>query len=482
MLFHASGCATCHTSAAQTDETKLGGGTALSSDFGTFYMPNISSDPEDGIGSWTTAEFVRAMREGVLDDGRNAYPAYPYTSYQRMTADDLGDLFAYIKTLPAVKGEVRDNDLKFPFSIRRGIGLWKLAFLDGKPLTEDSSKSASWNRGQYLVEGPGHCAECHSPRDALGVIPADKRFAGGPDPEGNGGWIPNITSDHTGLSSWDQGDIAAYLLDGKTPHGGIAGGSMAAVVRNTARLSQEDRDAIAAYIHDLAPIHAAPGPSLGNVPVASSTSGGSGQELAALAVSSSAAVAQSDVLYTTVTAALFIEHPSGDPSAASIGNGKIFPASQVKVLARDGQWLQVSITGWQQVGSERAIYAFQGKRIVTAVLGGDTVDKVKHTKTVNDPDTGLQWTEAELTAWTPSAGMLPGLDGIWSSSAALYGRTCGTCHAAKATTDYLANQWPGSVKAMRRFTALSDEQDRLLEKYLQFHAKDVTQPALPVTQ
>ena len=164
----------------QEDKTRLGGGLGLKSPFGTFYVPNISPDPNDGIGKWSEADFVTAMLKGTSPDGRHYFPAFPYASYQRMNVDDVRDLFAHLKTLPPVKGKVRDHDVPFPFNVRRTLGGWKFLFLDGKPFAPDASKSAEWNRGAYLVNGPGHCAECHSPRNALGGIVASQRFAGGP--------------------------------------------------------------------------------------------------------------------------------------------------------------------------------------------------------------------------------------------------------------------------------------------------------------
>jgi hypothetical protein len=152
LLFYADSCGTCHACPKQKDETRLGGGLALTSGFGTFYMPNISSDQADGIGEWTTAQFVRVMREGISAHGENEYPAFPYTSMQRMTANDLRDLLTFIKSFPAVAGKSRDHDLKFPFTMRRGVGLWKLVFLDGEPLVADPKRSPAWNRGKYAAE------------------------------------------------------------------------------------------------------------------------------------------------------------------------------------------------------------------------------------------------------------------------------------------------------------------------------------------
>ena len=160
-MFYAGGCASCHATPDQDDKTRLGGGLALHSPFGTFYAPNISPHPRDGIGGWTPEQFLRAMREGVSPEGRHYYPAFPYTSYQRMAPADLRDLFAFIKTVPPVEGRVRDHDLPFPFNIRRGFGLWKLAFLDGAGFRARPRKSAELESRRYLVEGPGHCAECH---------------------------------------------------------------------------------------------------------------------------------------------------------------------------------------------------------------------------------------------------------------------------------------------------------------------------------
>jgi mono/diheme cytochrome c family protein len=257
ILFEIGGCASCHATPGQKDRTRLGGGLALASPFGTFYPPNISPDREDGIGAWSEAQFVTAMHKGTSPQGTHYYPAFPYPSYQRMAVGDLRDLFAYLKTLPAVQGRVRDHDLSFPFDIRRLVGLWKLLFLDGEPFKPDPSKSAQWNRGAYLVNGPGHCAECHSPRNFLGGIVASQRFAGGPNPDGKG-WVANITQ--KGLADWSVKDIA-YLLDsGMTPDGDSVGSSMTEVVRNTGQLGDADRLAMAAYIKSLPPVEGPPRP------------------------------------------------------------------------------------------------------------------------------------------------------------------------------------------------------------------------------
>jgi mono/diheme cytochrome c family protein len=250
-IFLAGGCAECHATPNQEDKTRLGGGLGLKSPFGTFYVPNISPDPRDGIGSWSEASFLTAVLKGTAPDGRHYYPAFPYTSYQRMKQEDVRDLFAYLRTLPLVQGKVRDHDLPIHFRWRRPIGGWKLLFLDGREFSPDPSKSAQWNRGAYLVNGPGHCAECHSPRNFLGAIVVGQRFAGGPNPDGEG-WIPNITQ--AGIGDYSEKDVALILATGETPSGDSVGAQMAAVVRTTAQLSAEDRAAIAAYIKSLPPV------------------------------------------------------------------------------------------------------------------------------------------------------------------------------------------------------------------------------------
>ncbi|MDB5876037.1 MAG: alkylated repair protein [Ramlibacter sp.] len=255
--FNAGGCSSCHAVPAQPDRLKLGGGLSIPSPFGTFHVPNISPDMADGIGRWTEAEFVTAVTKGTAPTGVHYFPAFPYTSYQHAKVEDVRDLFAYLKTLAAVPGKVRDHDVPFPFNIRRNLGIWKLKFMDGKPFVPDSARSAQWNRGAYLVNSLGHCAECHSPRNILGGIVADQRFAGGPNPEGEG-WVPNITQ--KGLAEWSEKDFSYFLETGEMPDGDKAGGSMARVIRNTSQLSPEDRAAMAEYLKSLPPVDGPPRP------------------------------------------------------------------------------------------------------------------------------------------------------------------------------------------------------------------------------
>jgi len=257
VVFNAGGCASCHAVPNQPDRLKLGGGLAIPSPFGTFYAPNISPNETDGVGRWTEANFVTALIKGTSPSGTHYFPALPYTSYQHARLEDLRDLFAYLKTLAPVSGKVRDHDLPFPFNIRRNVGIWKLLFLDGQPFVPDSAHSAHWNRGAYLVNSLGHCAECHSPRNLLGGIIAAQRFAGGPNPEGEG-WVSNISQ--KGIGDWSVKDIAYFLETGQTPDGDSAGASMARVIKNTSQLPDADRAAMAEYLKSLPPVEGPPRP------------------------------------------------------------------------------------------------------------------------------------------------------------------------------------------------------------------------------
>lgn len=250
LLFNAGGCASCHATPGQDDKLRLGGGLALASPFGTFHAPNISPHTRDGIGNWGVQDFVDAMAAGVSPRGQHLYPSFPYTSYRLMPPKALADLFAYIRTLAPVEGKAAPHDLPFPFNIRRMVGGWKLLFFEGAPFRADPTKSEAWNRGAYLVNGPGHCAECHSARNALGAIVPATRFAGGPDPEGKG-WVPNITQSDKGLAKWSKEEIAELLKTGFTPGFDSVGGSMASVVRNIAQLPDADRMAMAEYLKSL---------------------------------------------------------------------------------------------------------------------------------------------------------------------------------------------------------------------------------------
>ncbi|MDQ4059772.1 MAG: cytochrome c [Pseudomonadota bacterium] len=255
-MFWAGGCAGCH-SPKHEEATKLAGGIPLKTPFGTFYAPNISPHPEAGIGRWSELDFVNAMLRGVSPDGAHYFPAFPYLSYQRMRTEDVLDLFAYLKTLEPIPARAPAHDIGFPFNIRRGLGLWKLINLDGKRFAPDPQKSELVNRGAYLVEGAGHCGECHTPRNLFMGLDHSRWLAGGVAPEGDA-VIPNITPHPDGIGSWSEKDIVEALTSGFTPDYDSLGGPMTAVVRHTSRLPEEDRRAMAAYLKAVPPIPGKP--------------------------------------------------------------------------------------------------------------------------------------------------------------------------------------------------------------------------------
>ena len=328
-------------------------------------------------------------------------------------------------------------------------------------------------RGQYLVEGPAHCAECHSPRNVAGAVIAATRFSGAADPEGHG-YVPNITQDETGIGYWSQREIADYLDTGRTPINLQAGGSMAAIIANMAHLSAGDRAAMAEYIKSLAGIDApnAGGPEPNRTAIVRMLPVVAGAKSPATSLEASAdTLAAATTVYSVAIKPLFLDHAGASPTAA--GDGKLLPAAKLTVLARDGDWMQVRIDGWQQDGSPATFYALEGKRILVAALGPAAVAKVVRQQGVQDAATKLTWFQASLTVWVTKDGLNPDLAKVWDYTSRLYSASCGTCHAPHPSDSYLANQWIGSLGAMKRFTGLDDVQYRLLQAYLQFHSKDV---------
>ena len=256
LIFNAGGCTSCHARPKSEGAARLEltGGVELNTPFGAFVAPNISQHPTDGIGAWSAEDFGNAMLRGVWPTGDHYYPAFPYGSYVRMQPGDVGDLFAYMKTLPPVEGRAPGHRLGFPFNIRRGVGMWKLLNLDPAPviaLADDAPDAV--RRGRYLVEGPGHCGECHTPRDLSGGLKKDLWLSGAVAAEGTGN-IPNITSGEGGIGAWSADEIAYFLESGFTPEFDSAGGAMAEVIQNTSRLPAEDRAAIAAYLKAIPPL------------------------------------------------------------------------------------------------------------------------------------------------------------------------------------------------------------------------------------
>ena len=252
LVFYAGGCSSCHATPMQDDRTLLGGGEVLETPFGAFHVPNISPH-ENGIGGWSTVDFVNAMVNGVSPEGVHLYPAFPYTSYRRMARTDLIDLKAFLDTLQPVDTVSQNHTLAFPYNVRRGLGLWKLRYLTATEFTPDPALSAVENRGAYLVNGPSHCGECHTPRDAFGGMDTSRFLAGAANPTGEGG-IPNITPHAEGIGEWSLRDITYLLQTGENREFDHVGGHMARVVLNTAELPATDREAIAAYLKTVPPL------------------------------------------------------------------------------------------------------------------------------------------------------------------------------------------------------------------------------------
>lgn len=252
VVFNIAGCASCHSAPKAEGEEKLllSGGKRFPTEFGVFIAPNISPDPAQGIGGWNEATFLNAVLNGVSLEGEHYYPAFPYASYARMTASDAADLWAYIQTLPPSSASSQPSEVGFPFSIRRGLGLWKRLHVRTGSIQEIGEADPVLARGRYLVEGPGHCGECHTPRDISGGMVLANWLGGAPSPDGPGR-IPALAGPNAKVGEWSVVDIAEYLRSGFTPEYDSAGGAMVDVIENTAKLSDEDRMAIATYLKTL---------------------------------------------------------------------------------------------------------------------------------------------------------------------------------------------------------------------------------------
>jgi len=254
VLFNAADCAGCHTDAKGGGQP-LAGGRPLSTPFGTFFGPNITPDKQYGIGSWTEAQFHDALRKGVDRNGHYLFPVFPFPSFTGMSDADIADLYAYLKSRPAVAQPNKRHDVKPPFGWRFLLVFWRALFFTLGPLAPVEGRSAEWNRGRYLAEAVVHCGECHTPRNLMGGLKRSQAFAGNPEgPDGQK--APNITADaETGIGKWTIEDIMALLKTGQTPDFDFVGSGMGEVVKGTATLSDEDRRAIAVYVKSLPAIH-----------------------------------------------------------------------------------------------------------------------------------------------------------------------------------------------------------------------------------
>lgn len=249
VLYHVGGCISCHKASANSGVTGLPSGQApFETPVGTFWPGNLTPDSETGLGSWTAEQFVDAMRRGVSPDGRHYFPAFPYPSYRRMPVEDILDLWAYLQTLEPVNAPRRAPDMPMPGMARRAVGLWKRLALGEPGFRPEPERGEVWNRGAYLANGPGHCGECHTPRNAL-MIPDDGRaWAGGPHPRGDEGWVPSLL-DLEGRGRYsDVSDLTLALQFGETlGYDKMSSGGMADVQMNLAMLPEEEVRAIAEY-------------------------------------------------------------------------------------------------------------------------------------------------------------------------------------------------------------------------------------------
>ena len=248
-IFELAGCKECHT---EPEGNFLAGGRALETPFGVFYSPNITPHPTRGIGSWKLQDFHRALRHGVSPDGGDYYPVFPFASYTGMTDADIYDLWAYLRSIPAVDRLNREHQLKFPFNIRPLMWGWKLLFFESKPFETDVSRSDLWNRGAYIVRALAHCGECHTPRNRFGAMNLDRELGGNPKgPDGD--VVPNITPDKaTGIGGWSVADLDSLLEIGMLPDADFVGSSMGDVVDNsTSNLTAYDRSAVIEFVRTL---------------------------------------------------------------------------------------------------------------------------------------------------------------------------------------------------------------------------------------
>ena len=249
-VFYAAGCISCHT----RDQLMAGGRTVVTP-FGTFYPPNATPQREYGIGGWSEEDFVRALREGLSPQGEHYYPAFPYTSYTRMTQQDMQALYAYLMTLPESSRAIQPHNLQWPFSLRPMMAYWKARHFSPGEFVADPEESTLWNRGAYLVEALGHCGECHTPRDNMGASLRDYYMAGtcvGPE----GVRVPNITPDReTGIGDWTDEQLLTYLGTGRRPDGVFAGSVMAEVLGTSSmRLTRDDLHSLGVYLQSLPPV------------------------------------------------------------------------------------------------------------------------------------------------------------------------------------------------------------------------------------
>jgi len=241
-------CASCHTS---KDGAAYAGGRGLNSGFGIIYSANITPDRETGIGNWSTDQFYRAMHQGIADDDSHLYPAFPYPYFTHMTRADDDAIYAYLRTIPAVHAKPPPNKLPFPLNIRGIMAIWNALYFSEGEYKPDPTKSVEWNRGAYIVTGPGHCGGCHTPKNFLMADEYDRALSGSPI---DNWFAADLTGEpRAGLASWTAADIEEYLKSGRNARATASGSMQEVIGLSTSRMEDADRAAIAIYLKGLPP-------------------------------------------------------------------------------------------------------------------------------------------------------------------------------------------------------------------------------------
>ena len=254
-VFRAAGGCSCHTD-VKNQGAFMAGGRPIATPFGTIYSTNITPDPATGIGTWSDEDFLRAMTLGVGPSGEQYFPVFPYTSFTRMTNQDVLDLKAYLFSITPVEQANKAHDLQAPFGWRFGVRAWKWLYFQPGTMQPDPGQSPQWNRGAYLVQALGHCGECHTPRNLMGGLQKGMRHAGAVDgPDGE--LAPNITPDaDTGIGPWSPADLVWFLQMGLKPDGDDTQGLMSELIETGySHLSESDLQAITVYIQSMPAIH-----------------------------------------------------------------------------------------------------------------------------------------------------------------------------------------------------------------------------------